>query len=172
MPGLFEVDLGNGFSVNVLAIDPGPEQSAWLIVNEAGVLCSFGIVPNQQVLERLETWASPGEARQPEVVIEMIASYGMAVGTSVFETCVWIGRFEQHAANYGALVTRLPRLAVKMHLCHTARAKDSNVRQALVDRFGDPGTKKNPGKLYGIKSHLWPALALAVTYLDMMKKEL
>ena len=32
----------------------------------------------------------------------------------------------------------------KMNICHTMRAKDSNIRQALIDRFGEVGTKKNP----------------------------
>jgi hypothetical protein len=32
----------------------------------------------------------------------------------------------------------------KMNICHSMRAKDSNIRQALIDRFGVVGTKKNP----------------------------
>lgn len=36
------------------------------------------------------------------------------------------------------------------------------MRQALIDRFGAPSTKKAPGLLYGVSSHMWAALALAV----------
>jgi hypothetical protein len=36
------------------------------------------------------------------------------------------------------------------------------VRQALIDRLGPQGTKKNPGPTYGMRSHLWAALAVAV----------
>ncbi len=36
--------------------------------------------------------------------------------------------------------------------------------------FGEPGTKKNPGPTYGIKSHLWAALAVAVTAYDKIKE--
>ncbi|WP_230687708.1 hypothetical protein, partial [Streptococcus pneumoniae] len=50
---------------------------------------------------------------------------------------------------------------VKIWLCGTMRAKDANIAQALRDKHGEVGTKKNPGKLYGIKSHLWSALAIA-----------
>jgi hypothetical protein len=90
---------------------------------------------------------------------EMIASYGMAVGKEVFETCVWIGRFVEIAYEPVQLVYRRD---VKLHLCHSPRAKDANVRQALIDRLGPQGTKKNPGPTYGMKSHLWAALAVAV----------
>jgi hypothetical protein len=55
------------------------------------------------------------------------------------------------------------RRDVKLHLCGSARAKDPNIRQALLDRFGPVGTKKAPGPLYGVKSHIWSALAVAVT---------
>lgn len=75
------------------------------------------------------------------MVIEMIASYGMPVGKEVFDTCVWIGRF---AETSGMPTNYIYRKDEKMNICHSMRAKDSNIRQALIDRFGVVGTKKNP----------------------------
>jgi hypothetical protein len=54
-----------------------------------------------------------------------------------------------------------------MHLCNSMRAKDANVRQALIDRFGPVGTKKQPGKLYGVATHYWAALGVAVYSADV-----
>lgn len=49
-------------------------------------------------------------------------------------------------------------------------AKDKNIRQALIDRYGVVGTKKNPGFFYvnGTKfaKDMWQAMAVAVTYFD------
>ena len=97
------------------------------------------------------------------VACEWIASYGMAVGASVFHTCRWVGIFQATARTDTRLVLRRD---VKLHLCNSMRAKDANVRQALIDRLGAPGTKKNPGATYGMKSHLWAALAVAVYAFD------
>jgi hypothetical protein len=63
------------------------------------------------------------------------------------------------------------RRDVKLHLCHSPRAKDANVRQALIDRLGPQGTKKNPGPTYGMKSHLWAALAVGVYAMDKVVRE-
>jgi hypothetical protein len=102
------------------------------------------------------------------VVVEMIASYGMPVGREVFETCLWIGRFiEAWNSSYSLLYRR----NVKLHLCNSARAKDANVAQALRDRFGEKGTRKNPGVLYGIRGDEWAALAVAVTWWDTQRAE-
>lgn len=147
----------------VLAIDPGDKQSAFCLYNGTSIL-DFGILPNEQVIERMEWWTSR-YAPCPDLAIEMIASYGMAVGANVFETCVWIGRFMQ-AWDLRSPVTRVKRGEVKMHLCQSMRAKDGNIRQALIDRFGPPGTKKQQGVTYGISKDVWAALAVAVTYLD------
>jgi hypothetical protein len=104
--------------------------------------------------------------------IEMVASYGMAVGREVFETCVWIGRFAEtiRTGSGGTLFADLvDRRDVKLHHCHSAKAKDANVRQALIDRFGDKGTKSNPGWFYGFKADVWQAMALAVYVADTLE---
>lgn len=74
----------------------------------------------------------------------MIASYGMAVGKDVFETCIWIGRFTELARLQNIEVEYIYRKDEKINLCNSMKAKDSNIRQALIDRFGEVGTKKNP----------------------------
>jgi hypothetical protein len=110
-------------------------------------------------------------AKEGYFAIEMVASYGMAVGKEVFDTCVTIGRFIQFAEERGAFrsIDQIYRKEVKLNLCGQTRAKDANIIQALKDRFGDKGTKKNPGWFYGFKADVWQAYALAVTYLDKLK---
>ena len=106
------------------------------------------------------------------ISIEMIKSYGMPVGAEIFETCVWIGRFLELLMPRGAKVDLVYRADVKLHHCHSSAAKDSNITQALVDRFasGIPnhgkGTKAAPGWFYGFKADIWAAYALAVLTAD------
>lgn len=71
----------------------------------------------------------------------MIASYGMPVGKEVFDTCVWIGKFAEASKLKEEYIYRKDE---KMNICHSMKAKDSNIRQALIDRFGVVGTKKAP----------------------------
>lgn len=148
----------------ILALDPGPQVTGWAALEGMRVL-DTGVVLNEQVLQMLQTgiglvaWPS-------EVAIEMIASYGMPVGREVFETCVWIGRFQQ-AWHRPEAVRLVYRKDVKMHLCGTPRAKDPNVWQALLDKIGPVGTKKAPGPLYGVKSHARAAVAVGVTAFEV-----
>lgn len=148
-------------SSRLVAIDPGPEESGYVWI-EDGVVTQFGKVPTDEV-------PFPAEG---EFVIEMVASYGMPVGAEVFETVYWIGRLCERWEALGAPdADRVFRKDVKMHLCGDPRAKDSNIRQALIDRFGPGkekaiGTKKNPGPLYGITGDVWQALALACYWID------
>lgn len=149
----------------ILAIDPGNTHSAYLVYNGLKPTC-FGKVQNGWLRDRLIDWRSGFGlfAGAETLVIEMIASYGMPVGREVFETCTWIGRFTE-AAGGAQLVYRKD---VKLHLCGQSRAKDANIRQALIDKFGGKekaiGRKATPGPLYGISADVWSALAIAVTY--------
>jgi hypothetical protein len=137
----------------ILAIDPGTTESGWCYFN--GRVCDAGIWPNAKMLGFVATY---GDAT---LAIEMVASYGMAVGKEVFETVRWIGRFQQAWRDPEA-VKLVYRQDVKLHLCKSVRAKDANIRQALLDRFGKAGTK-------GVTGHAWAALAVAVTTYDKQK---
>jgi len=158
--------------MNLIAIDPGTEISAIIIFHQNEIVY-VGIDDNYDILERLKKLFQYSETRY-EIAIEMIASYGMSVGQTTFETCVWIGRFIQ-AYDDGDWEF-VYRKEVCMHLCGSARAKDSNIRQALIDMYGGTkqiavGTKKAQGKLYGFKSHLWAALGVAETYREKKRLE-
>lgn len=138
----------------ILAIDPGPDKSGWCYFGDGRVQVS-GISPNAEVRDLVRIGAAD------VLAVEMIASYGMAVGADVFKTCVEIGRFIETWRDPEA-VRLVYRRDVKLHLCGSARAKDPNVRAALIDLLGPPGTKKNKGPTYGVASHAWSALAVAV----------
>jgi len=141
----------------VLAIDPGPERSA-IVEWDGKTILHFRIAPNDTLLCEDFPMSHAGI-----MVIEQIKSYGMAVSDSIFNTVFWTGRFCQA---WKGPWSRVPRREVKLHLCGSMRAKDSNIRQALIDRFGAPGTKKAPGLTYGISKDLWQAFALAVYWTD------
>lgn len=145
--------------MKVIAIDPGNVESAWLMLDN-GKISGFGKLANMDMRRQL-----PHQVAD-HLAIEMVASYGMAVGASVFETALWTGRFIERWLENELPFSLVYRKDVKMHLCNSMRAKDGNIRQALIDRFGAPGTKKNPGGTYGISKDVWSALAIAVTFAD------
>lgn len=148
--------------MRILAIDPGCDKSAYVIWDtDNQVILHKGKVANDELLHVL---TSP--SLYDTVVIEMIASYGMAVGKEVFETCIWIGKYTQVAQYEGAEVRRVLRQPIKLHHCNSNKANDSNVRAALIDKYGSPGTKKSPNPVYNdhtvkMAADIWAAFALA-----------
>lgn len=153
----------------LFAIDPGNIESAWVRIDiDTYKPLEFAKEPNNIVLERVrDVWTGP-------IYIEMIASYGMAVGKEVFDTCVWVGRFQEAA--YGNTLPELVyRKDVKMHHCGQTKATDANIIQALIDRFAPntgnrgKGYKSDPGFFYGFKKDVWQAYALAVHKADVLQ---
>lgn len=153
--------------MTILAIDPGTNQSGWVLYRDGNVI-DCGVMDNEDLRRRLAdgafglTWAD-------DMAIEMVASYGMAVGKETFRTVWWSGRFtDAWFSSIGRLPIEIYRADVKMHLCHSMKAKDANIRQSLIDLYGGSkeaaiGKKATPGPLYGVSSHAWAALAVAVT---------
>lgn len=136
-----------------------------------------GILANEAMLWAIDSAGScyPDRAwSASEMAVEMVASYGMAVGREVFETCVWIGRFvERWRIHHGGLPHALVyRREVKAHLCHDSRAKDANIRQAILDlyprtgggKIPQIGTKGQPGPLYGVSKDIWAAVGVGLTH--------
>lgn len=156
----------------ILAIDPGNVESAWVVYDcDSGRLVNHAKQSNDIVIVGVYAWSIESEDCPTACVIERIASYGMAVGREVFETCEWVGRFCEawrRRRNYDPHT--LYRRQVKLHLCNSPRANDSNIRQRLIDIYGGKekaiGRKAAPGPLYGISKDRWAALALAVTFAD------
>ena len=155
--------------MKVLAIDPGNQQSAWCMIDvETLKPLSFGKEENQVVLDAVQ------QRSYDSIVIERVASYGMAVGRDVFETCEWVGRFTQAASVPPDYIYRQEE---KLHICGDSRAKDTNIRRALIDRFAQhdikngKGTKKNPDWFYGFSADVWAAYAVGITYIETSKKD-
>ena len=147
--------------MSILAIDPGNKESAYVLIDSNFKPLNFGKISNDELLSSLKHYPAK------EAVIEMIACYGMPVGKEVFETCVWIGKFAHELSIHNIPVGYVYRKDVKLNLCGTTKAKDSNVSQALKDRFGIVGVKKAPGWFYGFHHDIWAAYATGVTYKDI-----
>jgi len=158
----------------VFAIDTGSQKSGF---------CQFEITPDGYQPYRMITHGVIDNAdlvillmlkKDCAIVMENFQSMGMAVGKSVFDSCIWLGRFIEMArrSNDKRPVFLMHRTTVKREICGQTRAKDKNVRQSIIDMFGvgggdgkvpQIGTKKNKGPLYGVSSHVWSALAVGIS---------
>ena len=168
--------------MNILAIDPGSEQSGIVVIDEEYHPLWFGKVDNAVLLDTLLSELIKAYAPR-KVVIEMISHYGsgMPAGKTVFDTCIAIGRFEQWLFDNTPIkvsdIETIKRKEYVAVLCDSPKAKDANVIQYLIDRFAPnapnrgKGTKKSPSWFYGFHADIWQSYALSVFYLDELKKK-
>ena len=164
--------------MSIIALDPGTLQTGYAIMNGLDVI-EHGIVGNREILDLLFTVQNSTRLSDPrfcdQMAYEMIASLGMPVGAEVFDTCVWIGRFVER---FDGTSTPVFRRDVKSALCNANNATDSNVRQAILDlypRVGggktpQVGTSKQPGPLYGVKSHVFAAIGVGLYAQGIIKR--
>lgn len=157
--------------MRILGLDTGTEKTGWVIYDtNKHIVVDKGIYENNEVLTNVLqsfSWL------YDEVAIEMVASYGMPVGKETFETVYWIGRFAERANSLEKKVERYyKKTDINPAICFNSKANDSTIRRALLDMFprtgggSEPsiGTKKQQGALYGFNSHMYPALAVALTH--------
>ena len=163
----------------ILAIDPGPERCGVVLYDAAAgvVRLAWADMPVAMVAERLiaaHPEMRPFCAGQPYalppaaiVAIERVQSAGIA-GASLLQTSEVVGRLQQAAAFAGYTVRLVYRREVCSALHVHGAGKDAQVRQRMLEMHpGGVGTKKAPGPLYGVTSHAWQALGLAVAVAGM-----
>lgn len=139
--------------MKILAVDPGTTQSGYVLFD--GRVLRSGVMPNEDLLRII------ADDRSDVFAIERIVSYGNVVGDETFQTVHWAGRFQQAWACPNE-VRLIRRLDVKKALGLRGSAKDKDVNAALLAQIGPKGTKASPGPTYGVASHAWAALAVAV----------
>jgi hypothetical protein len=147
----------------ILAIDPGPTMSAYVALWPGRPLVTAKL-PNAEVLAIAADW------RGDITVIEWITVASIA-GAEIYQTCRWVGRFEQVST---VPVVLLPRADVLAHFFgkRNVKSADALIRRTMLDRYGGDGakgTKKAPGPLYGFAADCWAALAVAVAYAEGAK---
>ena len=166
----------------ILAIDPGPAISTWVVYDPSRIVDHDPQRP--QPVVKIGRGCENNVVREllydrpqvQHVVCEDIECFGMAVGSETFQTVRWTGRFEEICFRESLPFDLVARSAVKLHLCGSRTARDPNIRMALLDRFGPGqdkaiGTKATPGPLYGVAGHAWSALALAVTWCGLLAEQ-
>lgn len=156
----------------MIAIDPGNENSAAVLFID-GKPIEWFLDSNAAIRNQLRKWPCTNN----DLVIEYTPPYSMQsksgrayVPSQVVMTAIEIGRFVQLWKDCtGKEALLLSRMEVKKHLLGRATGNDTQVRDAILSRYGGTrekavGRKANRGPLYGFKKDLWAALAVALTW--------
>lgn len=155
-------------AARIIAIDPGP-QTCGLVLYDASrrvVLEAHKAIPTDDALRRVSEAATKGHA--DVVACERMQSYGIA-GGSLLRTAEVYGRFCERAYFGGLRFVGLYRRDVlrELDLLGARGNRDSAVRSRMIEMHGGTqqvavGRKSDPGPLYGVSSHAWQALGVAV----------
>ena len=156
--------------MKILGVDPGTSQTGWVIYDTVThSVEDSGVTENEEFLNFVI------ETQDYDIMaIERIASYGMPIGADTIRTIEYIGRYWQKVLNSKKNVRVelfYKKVDINPYICGSNKAKDANILQDIIDMFpktgggSNPaiGTSKQPGALYGISTHKWAALAVALT---------
>lgn len=149
----------------VIGIDPGPEKCGFVVYDttEQKVIESKKDLPVVEALSGLDTYCGMADL----VGIERVQSYGIP-GSTLLRTSEVVGRLWQCSEALRVPTALLYRREVLRGLDVTGKGnRDSLVRERLIEMHGGTrklaqGTKKEQGPLYGVSSHAWSALAVAI----------
>lgn len=157
--------------MKILAIDVGTTETGFCLIDKDTYRpIRFGKVSNEELLNIVKN------EDYDILIYEEFQSYGMPIGISTITSITWNGRYIQSALDRNKIVDYIYRKEEKLNLCGSMKAKDSNIRQALIDRFAKfdfkngKGVKGNTDFFYGFSKDVWSAFAVGVTWLDKQKE--
>jgi hypothetical protein len=115
--------------MNILAIDPGSEKSAYMLL-EDGVPRSWAWKNNHDVLDVCLRGASIQWA--DHLAIEYVYLRGMKVYQQAIDTIFWAGRFTQAL---GGTHTLIDRRDVKTVICGNQKADNTSIKYSIIDSY-------------------------------------
>jgi Holliday junction resolvasome RuvABC endonuclease subunit len=167
----------------IIGIDPGPTTSGYAVLEGPAqdaiidmtyvrVVVAEDTAPTDRVIDAFAAVIKQIDPARVRVACEWLANYEKVVGASVFDTARVVGRYEQEARRCRIAFSLIKRPDVFLALCGRRTASKSQVRHAVIDAFPrsgggatpQVGTKRQPGPLYGVRSHAWDAVAVAVAW--------
>ena len=161
----------------ILAVDPGPQKCGAVIYDKdkKRVLQAWKARPVGELLDDITLLVKSGEVHV--VACERVQSYGIS-GSSLLYTAETFGRVRERATLAGASWVYMTRRDVLLwlDLLGSPGNRDAAVRARMIEMHGGErslaiGTKRAPGALYGVTSHAWQALGLAVAVAATMHPE-
>ena len=164
--------------LRILAIDPGPKESGYVVISQTYHVINSAKIPND-ILHALIDDFLLTEAVLEEAVCRKWA------GREVSDTAFQAGRFHyQLCDKLDGDVTLLNRSKVRWHITGVRKSNDSKVIDSIIKRFqpsawaeDERGELSRPSmlkiaranNLRGFTKDVWQAYALAVTYLDLKR---
>lgn len=153
----------------VLAVDPGPTTSGVVVYDGRRVLYASKDDTIADVYALIEDNPHVRGTKRMDVDLvacERVQSYGIA-GASLLRTAEVYGGIRRTAEVAGLPFAGIYRRDVCNALHVKGKGRDQQVRQRMIEMHGGSkaeaiGTKRAPGPLYGVTSHAWQALGLAV----------
>lgn len=147
----------------VFAIDPGNLLSAFAIVDTTSYYpIKFAKCANVEIKQEMIEFIK--STPYPIIIIETMVSMGGSVGATVFDTCIFIGRLTELAESLGASVHYINRRQEKIELVGSMRAKDSDIRRALInrlavfDKVNGKGTSDHRDVFWGMAGDCWQSM--------------
>ena len=153
----------------ILGIDPGNEQSGYVVVDNYKVI-DAGKIKNEKLLVKIIH--IPAFMRDVDAVcIELIQSYGSVAGRTLYDTCIWTGRFIQALAHAHLHVPihLYTRPKIMRAIVGTNKGGDRALRATLLLRFGGDKKGEPMHPLRGGGGDLRAAYAAVVYHMDGAK---
>lgn len=164
--------------MRILAIDPGTRTSGWVLYDATPIRGLPFVSAPGRVLRSSKATGNDATVDlirelRPDIVACERVSAGQFSGADYLRTSEVVGAVRQEARREGIRCVLLYRRNVLQRLgVPFGAGADSRVRAQMIERHGEEravacGTKRAPGPLYGVASHAWQALGLAVAVFEM-----